>query len=139
MELSTYVLICFLTSCHLCQLLTDIPRCRTYISFLAFVCLFVACLFSAFDIKYLTLFEFSKIFQIFKEKDISYKKPRTDTHTHTHTHKSMYWVAEQLNIWIYPLNTHILEQLHKCILHTHKKNYLWIITYWFTWHIHIIV
>ena len=87
MELPTYVLICVLTSCHLCQLITDLRRCRMYVSFLALVCLFVDCLFSAFDMKSLFLFQYSRIFYIFKERDISYQKLRTHRHTNTQTHK----------------------------------------------------
>ena len=41
MKFSTCVLICVLTSCHLCQLITDLRRCRTYLYFLTFVCLLV--------------------------------------------------------------------------------------------------
>ena len=82
MELS----ICVVTFCHLCQLITDLRRCRMYVSFLALVCLFVVCLFSAFDMKSLSLFEYSRMFRIFKERDISYQKPRTDNRQ-THTQK----------------------------------------------------
>ena len=80
MELS----ICVVTFCHLCQLITDLRRCRMYVSFLSLVCLFVVCLFSAFDMK--SLFQYSRIFQIFKERDISYQKPRTHKQL-THTRK----------------------------------------------------
>ena len=73
MELS----ICVVTFCHLCQLIIDLRMCRMYVSFLALVCLFVVCLFSAFDMKSLSFFEYSRIFWIFNERDISYQKLRT--------------------------------------------------------------
>ena len=44
MELSRCVLICVLTSCHLCQLITDLRRCRTYyLYFLTCLCLLSVC------------------------------------------------------------------------------------------------
>ena len=52
MKLST----CVLTSFYLCQLITDLCRCRTY--FLTSVCLFVVCLSSVFYMKYLSLWMF---------------------------------------------------------------------------------
>ena len=49
------LLTCGQIFCHLCQFITDLCRCRTYLLFLTTMCLFVACLFEVFDMKYLSL------------------------------------------------------------------------------------
>ena len=86
MELST----CVLTSSHLCQLITDLRKCRTYIC--VFVCcLSVLCFWYEISLS-LNFLEYSRYSKI----EIFHIKNRGQTHRQTH--KSTYWVAAQLKI-----------------------------------------
>ena len=86
MELST----CVLTSSHLCQLITDLRKCRTYIC--VFVCcLSVLCFWYEISLS-LNFLEYSRYSKI----EIFHIKNRGQTHKQTH--KSTYWVAAQLKI-----------------------------------------
>ena len=71
------------TSRHLCQLITDLRRCRTYLYFLTFVCLLVVCLFSAFDTKSTSLFDYSR----YSKREIYFISKTENRHLTTNTQK----------------------------------------------------
>lgn len=99
MELSTCVLIYGPTSCHLCQLITDLRRCRRYLYFFTFLCLCLCCVCSRFFLYEIPL----SLNDLDIQREIFHIKKRV--HTHWHTHKSTYWVAAQLK-------NNILSWLH---------------------------
>ena len=80
---------CVLNSCHLCQLIIESRRCRMYFWFLTFLCLFVYCLFSAFDMKSFSLLKHSRMFKIFKERKVFHIQNRGQTHMHLTTNTQM--------------------------------------------------